>query len=453
MLRLQHLQWKSREELDRRTLHRLRSVLEHAASAVPFYRDLFARARVDPEDVTTLSALSRLPVVTKDDLRAGFPERTTAADVPASRRWLTRTSGSTGRPFEFYADRAGMDSWLGSHLFFLDWIGAAIWTPRIDIFGPPGPAVVANIPGASGFPHLVRSLGLGERVIHIAGADLTLEGFQACLDRLPRRWPYFIRANPAYAARLAAQLRAADAIRVPDPIAVMTGAETLTPAHEAAIRAAFHCLVVNHYSAWEVPHMAQSCPDNRALLHVNSERVVLRVVDGDGYDVEPGERGRVVVTALANDAMPFINYDLGDWAVAGGPCPCGRGLPTLSAIEGRGGSMMLTPEGRAITPGLLTNHLTFNCAVVSFLSEYQAEQTASAAMIFRIVPAPGFARPMVTTLQESLERLVGPRVAVSVDVVDWIAPEPSGKRPIIKVRQAAMEDTAPPGGDSGARSG
>ena len=135
----------------------------------------------------------------------------------------------------------------------------------------------------------------------------------------------------------------------------------------------------------------------------------------------------MVLTALANDVMPFINYDLGDWAVAGEPCPCGRGFPTLAAIEGRGGDMIQTPEGRAITPGLLTNHLAFECDVVSFISEFQAEQTASDAVTFRLVPAPGFTTEMVATLRKDLERLVGPRVVVSVDAVDEIASEPSGQ--------------------------
>ena len=53
----------------------------------------------------------------------------------------------------------------------------------------------------------------------------------------------------------------------------------------------------------------------------------------------------MVLTALANDVMPFINYDLGDWAIGGDPCPCGRGFPTLAAIEGRGGEMIETPDG------------------------------------------------------------------------------------------------------------
>jgi phenylacetate-CoA ligase len=144
----------------------------------------------------------------------------------------------------------------------------------------------------------------------------------------------------------------------------------------------------------------------------------------------------VIITALTNDVMPFINYDLGDFAVAGGPCPCGRGLPTLGALEGRGGEMIFTPEGRAITAGLLTNHLTFGCRVVGSISEYQAEQTAPDAVTLRVVPMPGFTAEMAATVRESIGRLVGPRVAVSVELVDRIACEPSGKRPIIMPRSA-----------------
>ena len=433
-MRLEQLQWRPREELEARALHRLRGVLDGAATRVPYYRDLFARARVTPGDVTTLSALSRLPVVTKADLCANFPSRTVAEGLPAARRWHTRTSGSTGVPFEFYADRAGMDSWLGSHWFFLGWIGAGPWTPRIDIFGPPGGEAVKNIPGSAALPPVVRALVLGERVITVAGVDLTLGAFRDCLDRLPRRRPYFIRASPSYAARLATQLLADGRPLARYPSVVMTGAETLSSVQEVAIRTGFGCRVVNHYSTWEVPHVAQSCPDDPALLHVNSERVVLRVVGGDGHDVPAGERGRVVVTALTNDVMPFVNYDLGDWAIRGPVCPCGRGFPTLAAIDGRSGETIETPEGRAITPAMLATQLAWQSDVVRFIADYQAEQTAPDTVVFRVVPLPGFRTEMVPMLRATLERLTGSGVAVSVETVDRVLGEPSGKRLIIRSR-------------------
>jgi phenylacetate-CoA ligase len=271
-------------------------------------------------------------------------------------------------------------------------------------------------------------------VVHVAGRDLGPDGFRRCLARLGGPRPYFVRANPSYAARLAASLLADGQAPVRLPVLVMTLAETLTPANEASIRAGLGCPVVNHYSAWEVPHMAQSCPDHPGLMHVNTERVVVRVVGDDGREVAPGQRGRVTITALANEVMPFINYDLGDFAVAGGPCPCGRGFPTLAALDGRGGELIHTPEGHVITPGLVTNHLTFGCEALGAISEYQVEQTALDAVTFRVVPRPGCTAPALAALRGSLERLVGPGVAVSVEAVEAIACEPSGKRLIIRSR-------------------
>ena len=102
---------------------------------------------------------------------------------------------------------------------------------------------------------------------------------------------------------------------------VISYAETLTPTNAASIRQAFRCEVVNYYSSWEVPQMAQTCPDNPELLHVNSERVLLRVVRPDGTTASPGESGRVVVTDLGNYVMPLINYFIGDSRRRRSPLP------------------------------------------------------------------------------------------------------------------------------------
>jgi phenylacetate-CoA ligase len=59
----------------------------------------------------------------------------------------------------------------------------------------------------------------------------------------------------------------------------------------------------------------------------------------------PGETGRVVVSNLHNFAMPLLRYELGDYAEAGGPCPCGRGLPTLKRVLGRKRNMLVLPNG------------------------------------------------------------------------------------------------------------
>ena len=56
-----------------------------------------------------------------------------------------------------------------------------------------------------------------------------------------------------------------------------------------------------------------------------------------------GESGRVVISHLSNWVMPFLNYELGDRAALGPPCPCGRGFPTIQALEGRTSEALQTP--------------------------------------------------------------------------------------------------------------
>jgi phenylacetate-CoA ligase len=432
VLRLRELQWRPPEELEARTFQKLRPLMVHAAAHVPYYRDLFKRAGIQPEDLRTMGDLSHMPITTKADLRNNFPGRTTADNLPESRRWKTITSGSTGFPFEFYSDAAGADGMLGSYLFFLEWAGAAIWQARVDIGTHANRSLRSIIPSSPKYVLLARRLLLGERFLTLSGIDLTTDEFRARTRDLSGRRGYFVRAYPSYAARLAAQLLKEGGRLPVSPRVVITGAETLTPMDAATIREAFHCPVVNQYSTWEVPHMAQSCPDVPEMFHVNTERAILRIVREDGSPAAPGERGRMLITALSNYAMPFINYDIGDSGAAGGPCPCGRGLPTLMGLEGRSVEAIRTPEGKIISPVALNQFPPLVRLAVPYIWEYQAIQTAGNTVTFLIVPTSRYTSEFAKTLQVELERFLGPGVNVHVKTVDRIPSEKSGKRLIIR---------------------
>ena len=63
------------------------------------------------------------------------------------------------------------------------------------------------------------------------------------------------------------------------------------------------------------------------------------------------QHGRVIVTRLYNYAMPFIRYELGDFAVAGtGPCACGRTLPVIARIKGRARNAFVFRDGSRMWP-------------------------------------------------------------------------------------------------------
>ena len=58
----------------------------------------------------------------------------------------------------------------------------------------------------------------------------------------------------------------------------------------------------------------------------------------------------MVVTKLHNFATPLIRYELRDYAEAGAPCPCGRGLPTIARIVGRSRNKLTLPNGEQHWP-------------------------------------------------------------------------------------------------------
>jgi phenylacetate-CoA ligase len=103
------------------------------------------------------------------------------------------------------------------------------------------------------------------------------------------------------------------------------------------------------YSANEVGYIATRCAEH-GRLHVEAESVFVELLNDAGDWCAPGESGRVVVTPLHNLATPLVRYEIGDYAVAGEPCPCGRGGPVLDRVLGRVRNFVRTPDGQRVWP-------------------------------------------------------------------------------------------------------
>ena len=103
------------------------------------------------------------------------------------------------------------------------------------------------------------------------------------------------------------------------------------------------------YTSEEAGVMALQCPHSDCY-HVQSESVIVEIVDEDNRPCAPGEMGRVLVTPLMNYATPLLRYDIGDFAQVGASCGCGRGLPVLNRILGRRRNMLTLADGRKFWP-------------------------------------------------------------------------------------------------------
>ena len=131
-------QYKPLAELRQKQLERVRAIAMHACVAVPFWRSRFADAGLDPTQIESLSDLSRLPLLTKLDLREQG-ELLLAKGAQREALHQHTTSGSTGVSVTVYRDDSCQQFKRGATLRCDEWTGwrlgervAAIWgNPQI----------------------------------------------------------------------------------------------------------------------------------------------------------------------------------------------------------------------------------------------------------------------------------------------------------------------------------
>ena len=88
----------SRQQIVAFQSRQLRRLIRHAYYDVPYYRALFDRARVKPEDIRTPADLTALPVTSKRDLLQLSIEEISARGANRNRLIEHKTSGSSGEP-------------------------------------------------------------------------------------------------------------------------------------------------------------------------------------------------------------------------------------------------------------------------------------------------------------------------------------------------------------------
>lgn len=160
-----------------------------------------------------------------------------------------------------------------------------------------------------------------------------------------------------------------------------TVGETVTDSFRERLAEAGSAPVVDCYSTEEFGYVALQCPDVPENYHIMAETLIVEIIDDDGQPAGIGENGRVVVTDLHNFAMPLIRYATGDHATAGGPCACGRGLPTLRRVLGRTRNMIVKPDGTRHWP--LTGFRQFR--EIAPIRQYQFRQHSLHRMEVRLV--------------------------------------------------------------------
>jgi phenylacetate-CoA ligase len=335
LLHLEETQWIAQAELAAEQRRQLVVLVEHAARHSPHFRRSLTRAHVHPRDLATPEGLRQVPVLGRRDLQSAGSELY-CTDVPPSHLPLeeTRTSGSTGEPV--VVKRTAVDQLFWSAMTIRDHLWhERDFSKRLSVIRA---TVQAYSRVASWGPpmSLLFATGPSQRI------PITTSVAQQ-LDWLLEFKPDNLMIYPATLDALARHCQRQH-VALPGLRHIRTIGETLPSTVRELASDVFGAKVEDVYSSQEMGVIAIECPSS-GLYHVMGEALIVEVLDEAGRPCKDGEVGRVVITALHNFATPLIRYDIGDYAEVAGPCPCGRGLPTLRRILGRERNLIVMPDG------------------------------------------------------------------------------------------------------------
>jgi phenylacetate-CoA ligase len=337
---LAQTQWAAPADIELAQFQQLGNLLKHAYATIPFWRERLEAAGYDQRAETPAPSWFRaLPVLARAEVQA-LGDALLSSRVPPEHGKVARgqTSGSTGRAISFHVTQVSQIFWLAftlrDHLWHRRDLAGKLAAIRIKVENESGPG-----------------WGPATDVAFHTGPSATLNirtDIDEQLAWLDLHDPDYLITHPSNLRALVR--RAMEKGWRPRRLReARTFAEALPEDLRALCREAWNVKLCDVYSAEEAGYIALQCPDHEHY-HAQAENLIVEVINDRGDPCGPGETGRVVVTTLTNFAMPLIRYEIGDYAVGGAPCPCGRGLPVIERILGRKRNMLRLPNGRRYYP-------------------------------------------------------------------------------------------------------
>lgn len=417
LFQLSQSEWWQPDQLLRIQLKQLTSLARHAKSSTRHYRNL----DVPRGSELTAETLRALPLLRRHDIQmagAGL----FSDDIPESHGHVTpvTTSGSTGTPVTVLKSQVGAQLWraftlrdslwhkrdLSARLGVIRYVGdrTSCLPPDGTALSGWGPATDEVFPAA---PATMLSVGtpVDEQATWLRKID-----------------PTYLLTHPSN-LRALAEYFAANSLQSPSSLRQLrTVGELLTAETREVCEKVFGVPIADMYSSQEVGYMALQCPES-TNYHVQSENVLLEVLDTDGEPCGPGQIGRVVVTDLHNYASPLLRYEIGDYAEVASPCQCGRGLPALKRIIGRERNMWVRPDGRRAWPLITSKKLR----AAAPYRQLQLEQVSIDLIVVRVVPEGCFDDGHEQALAAAIHQCLGFRTGLAFQIVDSIERGRNGK--------------------------
>jgi phenylacetate-CoA ligase len=324
-----------REKIATLQLKKFKQILGWAYQQSKFHRALYDQAGITPGDIQSFEDVQQVPTVDKLMMRDiqrkdPFPYGDALCVPLEDVTEFHQTSGSTGLPV--YQPDTWQDwEWFAECWAFVLW--AQGYRSRDRIFIPFG-------------YNIFVAFWAGHYAAEKIGCEVVPGGVldtKARILKIQELKATALMGTPTYILGMAETAR--NQLNI-DPTKLPI--EKITCAGEPGasifstkkrMETAWGAKVYDHAGATEIGAWSYECQQKAGYLHVNEALFLVEIEDLETGRIinEPGQKGRLIITALDRQAQPCVRFDSKDiieWAPE--PCPCGRTFRLIKGgVQGR----------------------------------------------------------------------------------------------------------------------
>src|SRR4030067_3122600 len=403
MRKLLHDQWLKPSELRKLQDKRLRGIVKHSYENVPYYRNVFKQAKITPNDIKTTDDLTKIPILTKKDLKNLTLDKICATNVDLTHCLKEGTSVSSGTPLlVFWTKKAKIDCYLR----------ALRWQLKCGDKISNKQAVLA-----AGWllTHPIQRIGIF-RTKYISGINET----QAIIEQLKKFKPDTLVTLPSFIILLGKEIKENPSNQISIKHAFV-GGEMIDEYSRRICKETFNVDLHECYGANEVGFLAAQCPE-RIIQHTEADTRFIEIIKNNQRAAQ-GEEGDIVVTNLTNYATPLIRYNLEDLGMLlDDECSCGSSFPLFKITLGRKSDIITLPNNKTVSAVTVYTLLI----PIEGIKQFQLVQERKDTFRVKIVKDSRFSNSTRQEIASVLEQRLG-RTKINIELVDDIPREKSGK--------------------------
>ncbi len=401
----------SRVELQIYQNEKLQKVIKTAYENVPYYRRIFDERNLKPSDIKDQEDLQKLPIIDKKSVQTNFSDFKNKNFKGLVNKG--HTSGTTGTPGTFLRDLCSINFENAAITWHHSWANVNKNDKRIWLRGG------MVVPKKRNKPPFWRMNRIENQLI-MSSYHLSDQFLPYYVKKIREYSPILLQAYPSTAYVLAKYLeKINDYLNIP---VVQTSSEPLHSHWRDLIEERFQTEIFDLYGTAERVGLGLECLAHKGL-HLIPGYGIIEFEDISTGNINSME-GRIIGTTLNNFLMPLIRYRNDDYGkTMNKKCLCGREYRRICSIESKFEDMIITSDGKYISPSLIT----FCFKNAENIKMSQIIQNKNGHINLKLVKAEQFRNQDSEFLVNEIRKILSPSMKIDVEFVNEIPRTKNGK--------------------------